>query len=342
MNKKIALFTDLHIGAHQNNEKWLSIAISWSKWFKKSCIENNIDEIIFCGDFFDDRHELNNYSINIGKTIIEYLRSNFKLHLLVGNHDCYHKENTTINSLNIFKGLPNVEVYSETTQVKIGDKIFVFVPWGADIKKIPNGDVIIGHFEINNFKMNGSQICDNGISSTDLYKKAPLIFSGHFHAPQEKEYKNSNKIVYVGSPYQLTFGEREDNKQYIVYLTQNHSYFSVYNKISPKHHILNASDLKRDFARFSDIIKNNIIRLNFDDNLSNDEKEKIILQIQNLHPLIFENEFNNAQQIIAGDVVNVDNVDIEDVFVSFIKTLNFTKQQELITYILEKYNLCKK
>ena len=29
---KIAFFTDLHIGVHQNNERWLDVTYKWAKW----------------------------------------------------------------------------------------------------------------------------------------------------------------------------------------------------------------------------------------------------------------------------------------------------------------------
>ena len=30
-DKKIAFFTDLHIGVHQNSEKWYDVAYEWAK-----------------------------------------------------------------------------------------------------------------------------------------------------------------------------------------------------------------------------------------------------------------------------------------------------------------------
>ena len=81
---KIALFTDLHIGVHQNNENWYSTAIQWVKWFKTICIENKVENIIFCGDYFDTRHEINNKLHKTKKFVIRY------------DYVCKHKVNLSI------------------------------------------------------------------------------------------------------------------------------------------------------------------------------------------------------------------------------------------------------
>ena len=42
---KIAFFTDLHIGVHQNNERWLDVTYKWAKWFTSELKEKNINKI---------------------------------------------------------------------------------------------------------------------------------------------------------------------------------------------------------------------------------------------------------------------------------------------------------
>ena len=206
---KIALFTDIHFGIHQNSKEWIQITFEWLQNFKKYCIDNNIQDIIFCGDFFNPRDIVTWSTVDYGKKCIEYLRKNFRLHLLVGNHCCFHKDNTDINSLNIFKGLENVYVYDQPSSVTICNKQFLFIPWFENKDKLNmvydyfsgKFDAIIGHFEINSFKMSG-KICENNIESSYLLSKAPFIFSGHFHLRQVRHYENGD-IVYIGTPFQM-------------------------------------------------------------------------------------------------------------------------------------------
>ena len=41
MNKKIAVFSDLHLGVHQNSTFWLEQSVEWFKWFVNDLEENN-------------------------------------------------------------------------------------------------------------------------------------------------------------------------------------------------------------------------------------------------------------------------------------------------------------
>ncbi len=52
---KIAIFSDIHLGVHQNNDFWLGIANKWADWYIKELKDKNITDIIFCGDFFHYR-----------------------------------------------------------------------------------------------------------------------------------------------------------------------------------------------------------------------------------------------------------------------------------------------
>ena len=46
-NNKIAIFTDIHFGIHQNSKEWIQITFQWLQTFKKYCLDNNIKDIVF-------------------------------------------------------------------------------------------------------------------------------------------------------------------------------------------------------------------------------------------------------------------------------------------------------
>tara|TARA_R110002074_G_scaffold70351_2_gene163409 strand:+ start:550 stop:894 length:345 start_codon:yes stop_codon:yes gene_type:complete len=100
MNNRIAFFTDLHLGVHQNSEKWLNIAQVWAKWCKEELESQNIDEIIFGGDFFHYRDEINVKCLHTANLILDRFKG-FKITMITGNHDSYYKDNSTVNSLSI-------------------------------------------------------------------------------------------------------------------------------------------------------------------------------------------------------------------------------------------------
>lgn len=339
----IAIFSDLHVGIHQNDEKWHTICLNWLKWFNQSCKDNNVSDIIFCGDFFDNRQELNVKSINIGKTIIEYLRKNFKLHMIVGNHDCYLKDSNTINSLNMFKGLDNVVIHNNIETSIIDNVEFGFIPWLDEQKNIPNVDVLIGHLELNTFKMSGNKLCENGLEINNIISKSKLIFTGHFHIKQERKYSN-NTIIYTGNPFQMDFSDINDDKGFYILNSSDLSYKFIKNTISPKHFIFKTSDIisnKDNLNKIKQDINQNIIKIIFDDKLDNLNKEKLNILLQSYNPLIYHNDFNNVDNIETLGTIKIEDTEIENIFTTFVDMLEFEYKKELNDYIKSKYEKFK-
>ena len=52
MSDKVAIFSDIHLGVHQNSDFWLGVANQWADWYITELKTRNINRIIFCGDFF--------------------------------------------------------------------------------------------------------------------------------------------------------------------------------------------------------------------------------------------------------------------------------------------------
>ena len=95
---KIAFFTDLHIGVHQNNERWLDVTYNWAKWFTSELKNKNIDKIIFGGDLFHYRDEINVKTLHFTDKLLD-LFDDFDLYMIPGNHDAYYKDNASVHSL---------------------------------------------------------------------------------------------------------------------------------------------------------------------------------------------------------------------------------------------------
>ena len=45
MNNKVAIFSDLHLGVHQNSSFWIDVALNWVKWFKQDLHNKGIKDI---------------------------------------------------------------------------------------------------------------------------------------------------------------------------------------------------------------------------------------------------------------------------------------------------------
>ena len=87
---KIALITDTHFGARNDNDNFNSYFYKfWDNTFFPYIQENNIDTVIHLGDVMD-RRKFVSYKIAKDfreKFIQRFIDLNINLHMLVGNHD---------------------------------------------------------------------------------------------------------------------------------------------------------------------------------------------------------------------------------------------------------------
>jgi len=342
---KIAIFSDLHLGVHQNSVFWHNISLEWCDWFKNNITERGIKDVIFCGDVHHYRDEINLHTLAVSNKFFSNLE-NFNVYAITGNHDCYYKDTSEINSLAVLKGRKNIHVFDTCTTIDVQDRRFTFCPWGTKLQDIPNSDVIFGHFELRNFKMNAFKVCDSGDSAELLTSKAPLIFSGHFHLRDEKKFTNST-IVYVGNPFQMDFGDAYQHKGYYILDTDNLSYEFVENPNTPQHikvylsKLITLKDIDKDFNSF---IPNNIIKLVIDKNISSNHLDVLIAKMNQYKPNDLHVDYDvNYNKIKVGDEASIDlsGVDIVKAIEDFVAILDINNKKEVVDYTISLYNRSK-
>ena len=345
MNNKVAIFSDLHLGVHQNSSFWLDISISWVKWFKDDIVSKGIKDVIFCGDFFHYRDEVSLISLDAGNKILDILKD-LNVYMITGNHDCYYKETSEINSLSVFKGRNNIKVFDSITSLNIHGKQMLFCPWGAKIATLPVSDIIFGHFELQNFKMNAFKICGDGDDPGVLSTKAPLIFSGHFHLRDEKIYNNST-IVYVGNPFEMDFGDSYQRKGYYVLDITKSSYEFVESTFTPKHIKIFLSKLitlKEVDKEFNSFVSKNIIKLVIDRNISSDHLDALVAKITTFKPNDLHVDYDiNYNKIKVNEDADLDlsGVDITKAIQEFVNMLDINNKKEVVEYTTSLYNRSK-
>ena len=47
-NYKVGFFSDLHIGVHQNSEKWHDVTYKWAEWYTSQLREKQITKMNCC------------------------------------------------------------------------------------------------------------------------------------------------------------------------------------------------------------------------------------------------------------------------------------------------------
>ena len=101
---------------------------------------------MICGDLFHYRDEIAVNSLQVAKQFFDILED-YNIVMITGNHDCYYKDTSTVNSLSLFGGWKNITVIDTLTVDDIFDKRVSFVPWGVNVKDIPKCDLVFGHFD---------------------------------------------------------------------------------------------------------------------------------------------------------------------------------------------------
>ena len=341
---KIAIFSDLHLGVHGNSAQWHDIAINWCRWFVEDLKRNNIKDIIFCGDWYHNRSEISVDTLTVSAEIFDMLKD-FNLTVITGNHDLYFKHRTDVHSLNIVKGRKNVNVVDKPFVIEKFDRVITFLPWGFDTSSLPDGDICFGHLEIESFKMNSAKTCEDGIKASTLLRKFDLVVSGHFHTRHERTFE-AGTILYVGNPFEMDFGDSENEKGYYILDFDDLSYNFIPNNLSPKYKKISLSDMVNQGAVTGDIIQtfnNNFVKLKIDKNISQDDLTILnnVLGKLKSHSITHDYDMNHNKILTDNSTYDFSGIDIGNAIEEFINLLDIDNKDSIIQYTLNLYNKCK-
>jgi DNA repair exonuclease SbcCD nuclease subunit len=265
---KIIIFSDIHIHPHKKSAERLDHCIQTLDWTFRTALEKKIKNIVFLGDLFHDRQKIDVLTYQKTFEIFEeHLCGNeLNLTLLLGNHDLWHYQKLDVSSVNPLRNLPGVRIVNSPSVEVLSDKeekfFFAMLPYThnpiEDLKKIDqewnsknpkNQKILGGHVSVDGAIWNVRYNTTSDVAiehDGDMVRVGPEIFDswdrvflGHYHAAQ----KLNEKVEYVGSPLQLSFGEAFQDKHLIIYDTESDEKEYVKNTFSPKHYILNEDEI---------------------------------------------------------------------------------------------------
>jgi DNA repair exonuclease SbcCD nuclease subunit len=340
-NSKVCCIADLHIGVHQNSISWHETAIQWARWLKEELIEKKIQDILILGDVYHYRDEVAVNTIHVVHEILDIWKD-FNIVIIVGNHDAYYKDKADVNSLSILNGKNNIFVVDKPIKTTIFSKTLTFLPWGSKITDLDKSDILFGHLEIESFKMNSFKVCDHGIKTSDLLDHAKLIFTGHFHLRDEREYNNGT-IVYVGNPFEMDFGDTGASKGYYILDIETNKFNFYENNISPKHKKIPLSQLESIITTKSEniekLINRNIIKFLVDKQTTPDKIDAIIKKLSLYNPFSLSVDYLLYENTIGVDDQNYDAsaVDLEKTIEEFISVLDIDNKTDVIKVCLDLY-----
>ena len=222
---KIALVGDIHLSPKCDITSIKNHVVAGQKKFLDGLAakftESGVDTILFAGDTFSVRPFVSVESLNYAMELFGKTLGKFDIHIIAGNHDCLYDNTNAVSSIRYLGMLPNVHVYIDKPEtIELHGMTFHMVPWVTPaempgfvewlgkLAKKPKKDrektVIFGHFDMMGVLQDGGRLSDVGLEPDRFLKAAKYTFSGHYHCRSTTE-KNGNSVVYLGTPYQLTF-----------------------------------------------------------------------------------------------------------------------------------------
>ena len=300
---KSLIFGDLHAGIKNDSLSRLNLTIKTIEEILKICEKENVKNIIFLGDWFESRTYIHSATITISNMLIELLAQNHNVIIIVGNHDLESNVYNDISPLITFSNIKNVNViHNKPTTIFIDDKRCLCVPWGFTVDDTIDGkfDFIFGHFTVSSHSIRYNKvicnITDNSeyviAKNNDVREFAKMLsdngvlFSGHVHHRTEHNYRSS-RIIFVGSPLELNFGEIYESHG--VYILDNDNFLPKFIEIVdiPKHKYLKYSDCFDDSGKiksksFFKQFNNSIIKRIIDIDLNAEQQSKLDEKINNL------------------------------------------------------------
>jgi len=304
---KVAIIGDLHFGVRGNSIKHLEFQ---SKWFNDTIkfIKNaKINYVVFLGDIFDSRNSISPIINSNVRLLFQKLAKNVKeVHCVLGNHDIYFRNKKDIHSLEVLAD-QGVKVYTTPQEVKIGNLKCLMVPWvikteQEDVSKLLVNnyyDICFGHLEINTFEKVKNVREQEGFER-ELFSNCKKVISGHFHLKRQID-----NILYVGTPYELTWNDYQDEKGIHV-VDDNLEVTFHASENTPKHIVISNKIFSLDELT-KDKIHNNIIKVSFEQNLSEVDKINYIEKINSFEPLMFtvvedDNTFLDTNGEMEADI----------------------------------------
>ena len=222
---KIALITDQHLDGRKGSLPfWNYFQKFYDDVFFPTLEKGGIRTIIDLGDTFDNRKSMDfNTFHRVRENYFERLRP-YNVHMLLGNHCTYYKNTNRINSPELLLDqYENIRVYSEPTEILMGKKVFLMLPWINKENKedvfrrleTSEADICCGHLELNGFEVTPGMKMDHGMDPS-LFHRFKRVWSGHFHHKSKK-----GNVQYLGNPYQMYWNDYKDRRGFHIYDTES-------------------------------------------------------------------------------------------------------------------------
>ena len=240
---KVAIITDQHFGARKNSKLFHDYFLKfYNDVFFPTLEEYGITTVVDMGDTFDSRKGIDFSALSWAKdNYYDRLQEmGVKVHTIVGNHTAYYKNTNNVNAVDLLlREYDNVTVYSEPTEVKLGNLKTLFIPWinqeneenTLKLIKKTTCPCAMGHLELQGFRVNRQIVMEHGLDG-ELFKKFKRVFSGHYHTRS-----TNGTVFYLGNPYEIYWTDVNDARGFTIFDTETLEHTPINNPYKLFHNV---------------------------------------------------------------------------------------------------------
>ena len=241
---KILIIGDTHLGLGYPNsvDKWFKVHREYFEEFLLPLVTKELtkdDIIIHCGDLFDNRSVVPINILNYAQDLLEKLAKICPMHILIGNHDLYTKASNDVNTVKLYKYIPNITVYEEPTKIEFCGKSILMLPWVEkksdqinQLKKFSGSDYLFCHSDLNGAKMHLTSVAHKNNDKIDVeeFSGYKNVYSGHIHILQV-----TKNFTFVGNNFEMDRNDINNQKGIFILDVIEESERFIKNEISPRY-----------------------------------------------------------------------------------------------------------
>lgn len=343
---KIAIIGDLHIGVKSSNEVMMRHQARFFNFFLNELKNRKVGTIIQLGDIWDNRRQVNFRALQFAQeTFFEPINdAGIELHTLIGNHDIFYRETLDINSSGLLlRPYKHIHVYDEPTTLNFEKVSFDIIPWMCndnknicmEYMKNSKSDYCCGHFEINNFEVMKGIPYENGMDEEN-FGKYKQVFSGHFHIRSHR-----GNITYVGTPYELTWGDYNTPKGFLIFDTETNSWEYVENPITYFYYITydecGGYITNLDKMDLADCYIKLVIRSKKEEFIYNNFINKLFKMKPADIKFVETNFMNLNESATIMDSKNIEVKDVIDLIKDYIDGTDYDRKDDLKAFFIDLY-----
>jgi DNA repair exonuclease SbcCD nuclease subunit len=236
---KLAVTADIHFSAYAQDtiidglpERLGSLKNTVTNIIEE-CQKRRVNEIVFAGDLCHNKSIIHTSAQDVMLNIFQDEKyKDLRFYVIDGNHDLSAKGNESVSALRSLETIDNVRWISHQSKGELGHGMdnVLFVPYYPGMKEYitkstTKADILISHFGLNEGMLSSGISIQSSIKASNL-KKFKLVVLGHYHLPQHMVYGKTN-IYYTGSPIQLDWGEKNEEKRFLIIDTETFDVESI-------------------------------------------------------------------------------------------------------------------